>query len=198
MRPRREPKATRKPRLELGLRVADFVAYYWFKAELVEFARRLGLPVDGSKPELSARIERRLRGLPDRRRATAKVPPGPRDSAKKLRRDTSVVRYLSDAKTRAFFIAEIGPEFHFTYHVNQFRLHHDGLTYGDLVDEWLRERARRRRDDYEAPIAEQGKYNRFIRAFFADTKNRGKSLADAARAWNAVKHRRGTPRYRRR
>ena len=112
-----------------------------------------------------------------------------------MTRDTPVVHYKSDAKTREFFKSLIGPEFHFTYYVNQFRLANDGLTYGDLVDKWIAERDRRRSDGYSAPIAAHGKYNRFIRDFFADPSNRGKSLGDAAAAWNAIKNSRGDQRY---
>ena len=197
---RRNPKriAAHKPKLEPGMRVADFTGYYWLKADLIELARRLGLPTHGYKPELSARIERRLRGVPDRPESKPGRSPGPRDSEEPLHRDAPVVHYKSDAKTRAFFVSQIGPEFHFTYHVNQFRLSGDGLTYGDLVDEWIAERDRRRTGSYVAPIAEHGKYNRFIRDFFSDQANRGKSLRDAAASWNAIKHSQGDPRYDRR
>ena len=115
-----------------------------------------------------------------------------------MRRDTPVVHYKSDSKTRAFFESQIGPSFHFTYYLNQYRLARDGLTYGDLVDEWIAERDRRLMDGYTASIAEHGKYNRYIRDYFADEDNHGKSLRDAAASWNAIKNYRGEPRYRKR
>jgi hypothetical protein len=71
--------------------------------------------------------------------------------------------------------------------VNQFRLANEGLTYGDLVNEWVDERERRRGKDYEAPIAEHGRYNRFIRDYFADKDNKGKTMQDAAISWNAIR-----------
>lgn len=181
----------RRRTLHPKMDVNDFRSYYWMKADLVAFARRLGLPCDGHKPELSTRIERRLRGLPpsiEPRRSPSKAP---RDSDQPLRRGTPVVNYRSDQTTRAFFQSQIGREFHFTYLLNQYRLARENLTYGDLVDEWVAERDRRRDSTYQAPIPEQGKYNRFIRDFFADKKNRGKSLGDAAVAWNRIKGRRG-------
>jgi hypothetical protein len=58
----------------------------------------------------------------------------------------------------AFFESHIGPQFHFTYRMNQYRLTHSGLTYGDLVVVWLKEWNRRRNPNYEAPIAQHGKY----------------------------------------
>jgi hypothetical protein len=109
-----------------------------------------------------------------------------------------VVRYMSDAKTRGFLESQIGPGIHFTCRLNQYRLAHRALTYGDLVDEWIAERGRRRNPSYEAEIAQHGKYNRFIREYFADQLNRGKSLRDAADVWNEIKTRKGDPRYWRR
>lgn len=192
---KRAKTGKRKPVLEPGMSVADFTGYYWLKAELLEFAKQLGLPTQGYKPELSARIERRLRRLPERSSAKPRRK-GSRDSDKPLSRDTPVLNFYSDAKTREFFKSQIGPEFHFTYHVNQFRLANEGLTYGDLIDEWIAERDRRNQDGYRVPLAAHGKYNRFVRDFFADIENKGKSLRDAAAAWNAIKNGPGDQRYR--
>ena len=180
-----------RPELEPGMSVKAFADYYWLKDELIDFVKVLRLPTDGYKPDLSARIERRLRKMPDRPPTQPRRSKGPRDSDRSLSQDTPVVNYYSDAKTREFFKSQIGPEFHFTYHVNQFRLANEGLTYGDLVDEWMAEKDRRRSEGYEAPLAVHGKYNRFIRAYFADPENKGKSLRDAALAWNEVKKGRG-------
>jgi hypothetical protein len=183
----------RRPALRQNMTVDDFKACYWMKERLIAFARQLGLSVHGYKPELVRRIERRLRGLPDepeRRRQ----PGGARDSDRSLRRSTAVVNYKSDEKTRAFFESQIGPHFHFTYRLNQYRLSHANLTYGDLIDEWTAEHERRKQPDYRAPIASQGEYNRYIRDFFADEGNKGKSFRDAAASWNVAKRARGEAR----
>ena len=194
----RGARAARKPELRADMRLADWRAGYWRMSELVAFARALGLASGGNKPELCARIERRLRRLPDAPRARRREASAARDSEGRLTRATPVVRYKSDARTRRFFEREIGPGFHFTYHLNQFRLRSSGpLTYGDLVDEWLAERSRRASGSYRAPLAEHGRWNRFVRDFFTDQANRGRSLRDASRAWNAVRDRRDGARYRR-
>lgn len=179
-------KRTRK--LHQDMSVADFKAYYRMKDDLIKFARRLGLSADGYKPELTARIERRLRGLPVPK--DPKQSKGPRDSDKPLSRSTTVVNYRSDEKTRAFFTRQIGPHFHFTSHVNQYRLTHENLTYGDLIDEWVAEYERRKSPGYKAPIASHGEYNRHIRDFFADPANKGKTLRNAVVSWKAAKRRR--------
>lgn len=190
----RRDRAARPP-LTADLSAGDFRANYWTMAELKQAAKQLDLSPAGPKPELTARIERRLRGLPDRpppSRATG----GQRDSEQPLTRDTPVVDYRSDDATRAFFEREIGPHFHFSYHLNQFRKSRDDLTYGDLVDEWVAEHERRKDPDYRAPIAEHGVYNNYIRDFFADERNRGASLRDAVTSWNATRDRPGGRRYR--
>jgi hypothetical protein len=176
--------------------VTEFRAYYRMKRDLVRFARHLGLPTRGQKPELVKRIERRLQGLPALTESALEPSKSPRDSDRPIRRNTPVVRYMSDVKTRAFFESQIGTGFHFTYRLNQYRLAHHILTYGDLVDEWIAERDRRRNSSYKAKIAKHGKYNRFIRDYFADELNRGKSLRDAAAVWNEMKTKKGDPRYR--
>lgn len=188
-------KGRARPKLHPKLSLQEYKSYYWMTADLARFARQLGLRASGSKPELSARIERRLRGLPDPEEPRERPQKGPRDSDRPLTRDTRVAHYKSDQKTRTFFEKQIGPEFHFTYHLNQYRLARTNLTYGDLIEEWVAEKKRRQSESYQAPLAAHGKYNRFIRDFFADKKNQGKSLGDAAAAWNAIKNQRGDPRY---
>ena len=189
-RPRRRP-----PTLDPSIGLEEFRETYWMKADLVRFLRELGLPTDGAKPELEARIERRIRGEPEPPRCRRSAVSG-RDSDRPLTRETPVVNDKSDAATRAFFRREIGPEFHFTWHVNQFRQRHEGLTYGDLVDEWRAERDRRRDPSYRARLARHGKWNRFVRDFFADPANRGRTIADAAARWRVVKETPGDHRYR--
>ena len=186
----------RKPALRPDMSVDDLKGYYRMKAELIALGRELGLPTDGSKPALMKRIERRLRGLPDVPERAQESPKGPRDSDKPLRLNTSIVNYKSDQKTRAFFESQIGPHFHFTYHLNQYRLANKNLTYGDLVDEWVAEYDRRKDPNYKAPIASQGEYIRYIRDFFADEPNHGKSFRQAVASWNAAKRARGDRRYR--
>src|SRR6266704_3297216 len=137
-----------KSTLRPGMSLTEYRAYYWMKDDLIRFARQLGLPTHGYKPELSTRIDRRLRGMSESAEPQRKQSKGPRDSDKPLRRDSPVVNYKSDDKTRAFFKSVIGPDFHFTYLMNQYRLTHDNLTYEDLADVWVAERDRRRNRDY--------------------------------------------------
>ena len=109
----------------------------------------------------------------------------PRDSAAPLRRDSPVINYKNDRKTREFFKSQIGPDFHFTYHVNQYRLANDGLTYGDLIDEWVAERDRRENKSYTPkncrPRRIQSVYPRLLR-------RRGKPGKNHARCGHGLEH----------
>src|SRR5260370_10590544 len=136
-------EAHSKPTLRPGISVTEYRAYYWMKDDLLRFARQLGLPTHGYKPELSARIDLRLRGISESAESQRKQSEGPRDSDKPLRRDSPVINYKSDDKTRAFFKSPIGPELHFTYLLNQYRLAHDNLTYSHLGEVWVGEWDRR-------------------------------------------------------
>ena len=180
-------RVLRKRALGSGMNPDDLRSFYWLKTELAAFARRLGLPAEGHKPELLMRIERRLRGLPEPQERGRRRADDGRDSDKLLERSSPVVNYKSDDRTRAFFASQIGPHFHFTYHLNQYRLAKKRLTYGDLVDEWLAEYARRKTRDYKAPIASQGEYNQYVRDFFEDPINQGKGLRAAVVSWNVAK-----------
>ena len=75
--------------------MADFKAYYWSMADLTDFAKLLGLSSHGNKPDLSARIERRLRGLPDEQSLQQSGSTGPRDSDNTLRPETPVAAMQS-------------------------------------------------------------------------------------------------------
>jgi hypothetical protein len=184
-----------KPSMSGPIRVSDLKDYYWSMSELKQIAKRLGLPAGGPKPMLMSRIESKLRGRSEERRTKHLATLPQRDSDQALHRNTPVKNYKSDAKTRAFFRSQIGPHFHFTYRLNQFRMSKSGLTYGDLVDEWIAENNRRKDPKYKPAIARHGEYNQYIRDYFSDRRNKGKSFQDAAASWNSIKGRRGERRY---
>ena len=49
------------------------------------------------------------------------------------------------------------------------------------------EEERKKDPSYKKKIAPQFEYNQFIRDFFADPKNQGKSRGEAIEAWNEIK-----------
>ena len=191
-----------RPPLTPDTSVDHFRDYYWYLDELVEFCRSHGLSTRGPKLDLVGRIESFLdtgtvEAAPPRRR-TGRTPP-PREGPLTL--STPVTeRFQCDAETRAFFKSVIGDHFHFTAHLPRFRREalKDGrsLTYGDLVQEWLDDRERRKDPDYEPYIAPTWEYNRFVRDYMKDkTRNADKGIPDAAKAWNAIRTHKGPRTY---
>jgi hypothetical protein len=143
-----------------ALSAQEFVRWYWTKAELIAFARALGVPAGGSKIELTDRIRAHLAGEPPpanaasvRTRlsgpltATTVIPPG-------------VV--LSQA-LRDWFTEQVGPSFRFNESLRQFLANGSGRTLGEARDHYVATRGLPTTD-----IAPQFEYNRFVRAWRAD------------------------------
>jgi SAP domain-containing new25/Domain of unknown function (DUF6434) len=185
-----------RPPLQPGMAVAALDHYYWYMQELVAYCREHKLPADGHKHEVIERVRHHLQGKPlpavrsvrlARAISDVKAPGGPR----KITLDTPIgPDYKCDAATRAFFESVIGPHFHFTAHLQRFRRANTGrrLTYGDLAAEWIAEHERRKDKTYTSPLMHSWEYNRFIRDYMRDKpRNEGKTLKDAAAAWNVLR-----------
>jgi hypothetical protein len=194
------PRAANRARPPLTPRTSlrDFRNFYWYLDELVEFCRQHGLPSTGQKLEIVARIESFLK--------TGKAAAAPRPRKPATRQGPITMRtrvteaFKSDQETRDFFKSAIGPHFHFTAQMQQWRRdkQRDGvpITYGDLVREWLAERERRKDKNYKSTLQRSWEYNRFVRDFLADkARNQGKGIAGAARAWNAIRVHNGQRSY---
>lgn len=182
-----------RPSLAPGMAVEALDAYYWYMQELVTYCREQGLPTHGHKHEVLERVRDHLRGrrimtpqAPARARATRAV-----TDDHTITLETRVgPDYKCDAKTRAFFESVIGPHFHFTAHLQRFRRAntHRQLTYGDLATEWIAEHERRKDKNYKPTLMHTWEYNRFVRDYMRDkARNHGKTLKDAAAAWNALR-----------
>ncbi|MEX1110915.1 MAG: DUF6434 domain-containing protein [Chthoniobacterales bacterium] len=128
----------KKPALTPRTAPADFRSFYWRKDELARFRRRQKLPAAGSKAELAAGIVRFLE--------TGKIPPkksaGRRSRAmsampRELRRDTVMgTGWRCREMLRAFFVREIGPQFHFNQPMRDFVRHGAGRTLQEGIDIW--------------------------------------------------------------
>jgi hypothetical protein len=184
-----------RPALTAGMAPDALDRYYWYMAELVAYCRAAGLPSGGQKHEVIERVRAHLTGqaqppsTPRRVRQT-KQAPAPAGT-RQLTLETPVgPDYKCDAETRAFFASVIGPHFHFTAHLQRFRRNHAGapLTYGDLARAWVAEFERRKDKNYKPALMATWEYNNFVRAYLADKpRNAGKTMKDAAAAWNLVR-----------
>jgi len=128
----------------------------------------------------------------------AKSIAGTIDSSKPLTLGTLVVNYKNDPITRAFFIKQIGLHFKSSARVNIFRK--DALaagkkiTYGDLVNEWLREYELRKDKNVKLPIMSSCEYNQFTRDYY--TENPGASRKAVIAAWKQARTLVGAHTYR--
>ena len=188
-----------RPVLETGMALDALDRYYWYMAELVGFCRAAGLDSTGQKHEVIERVRAHLQGRLDP--VVRRTPGTPLSSAKaakaevvgarKFHPDEPIGRnYTCDAETRAYFESVIGPHFHFTAHLQRFRRTHVGepLTYGDLAREWVAEFERRKDKNYTPAIMHTWEYNTFVRDYMRDkSRNAGKTIKDAAQAWNDVR-----------
>ena len=168
---------------------------YWLKLELMVFCKKNDLSTVGSKHDLEQRIEVFL-ASGDKRRPASSKKKGKRDSHEPITCSTLVVNYKNDAATRLFFVKNIGQHFRFDAYLRQFTNQNNitkHLTYGDLVNGWLAEEARRKDPEYQSDIAKQFEYNQFMRDFFANEKD--KSRSDAIEAWKTAKRSNGLATY---
>ena len=176
----------------------EFKANYWLKSDLRDFCTLHAIAAEGSKEELTIRIETFLR-------TGKKIASIPKqkvkgwDCEKKLTRSTLVVNYKSDPATRAFFETEIGNHFHFTAHLHEFRrtklAKGEPLTYGDLIDEWKEEYERRRDPNYVPLIPKSCEFNQFMRDFFASEKGVNRTRKKAFAAWRKARSLQGPHTY---
>lgn len=185
-----------RPKLTKELHVDSFKDFYWLKEELQTFCREYGISATGSKLEISNRIETFLRTgeilkpvRKSRRKANGEV------LRSQLTLETVITNnHRCSQAVRAFFKTII-PSFHFSTHIQNYFKTNVGNTYRDVVNAWYEEEERKKDPSYKKEIAPQFEYNRFIRDYYADPKNQGKSREKAIEAWNEIKKRPGSNQY---
>lgn len=181
----------KRPMLTKQLDQATFLQFYYLKKELVSFCRHNGLPVSGSKAELTSRIATYL--------ATRKLLP--KTSAKKRRSSCEDIELSLDSvigtdvvcseKHRAFFQEHIGASFTFRVAFQKWLKTHPQETYAQAIQAYHQLMQETKKTD----IDPQFEYNTYIRDFFAD--NKGKTLAQAILCWKYKKSQAGHHRYER-
>jgi len=185
-----------RPNLTKDINIQSFKDFYWLKEELQAFCREHGISASGSKVEIFDRIEIYLRT------GDIKKPKRVSSSTKKAERslnlslDTIITEHhRCSQEVRAFFKSAI-PKFHFSTYIQNFFKDNAGKTYRDAVDAWYEEEKRKKEPTYKKKIAPQFEYNQFIRDYYADPNNNGKSREQAIEAWNTIKKLPGSNKYR--
>lgn len=184
-----------RPNLTKEINVDSFKDFYWLKEELQLFCRENGISASGSKIEISDRIETFLRtGEIKKTIRKSKV-----NSKFEPQVDLSLDTVISEnhrcsQNVRAFFKTVI-PNFHFSTYIQNYFKTNIGKTYRDVEYAWYKEEERKKDPSYRKKIAPQFEYNQFIRDFFADSNNKGKSREEAIEAWNNIKKLPGNNKY---
>ncbi|MFT3834725.1 MAG: DUF6434 domain-containing protein [Micropruina sp.] len=171
-----------RPELQPGLPAAEFIRWYWLKAELQQFARVLGIRAGGGKQQLTDRIEARLAGRPfaEPRSST----PNAAQLSGPLTADTAIpAGQRCSQHLRTWFVARLGTGFRFDAPMREFFDEADGTqTLGDAVAHWHATRDQGPRD-----VAGQFEYNRFTRAWHAQHPDA--SRREVIDAWNDYRSR---------
>jgi SAP domain-containing new25/Domain of unknown function (DUF6434) len=182
-----------RPKLNKDITIPDFRNYYWLKEELQQFCRINHLGVSGSKAELNNRIEKYLLTGDIEKPARKRLYKGKPNE--KLSLDTVInENHRCSQEVRAFFKSVI-PNFHFSTYIQKFFKNNIGKTYRDAIQAWYEEEKRKKEPDYRTEIAPQFEYNQFIRDFFADPMNTGKTKGDAIAAWKKIRSIPGSNKY---
>ena len=185
-----------RPNLNPDISLDDYLNYYWLKAEMVSFCRKVGINPDGWKLEIHDRIIEYLttRKIVKKKVSSTKVQSN--DEVFNITLDTIVnSSFKRNPETTAFF-KEVDSRFHYSVRLNQYIRNNIGeITYGDIIVEWKKEHNQKRRGIKTTPDLPQCEYNQFIKDYLADNKNR--CFKDAVNAWNVKKKMRGDNIYHR-
>ncbi len=169
--------------------------FYWLKTELIECCQKHKLSAHGAKSDLTRRILTFLTtGTKTKHLSVKKT--GRKDSLNQITKQTLVSNYNNDAKTRSFFVSQLGNKFKFNSYLRQFSNEANikpKMTYGDLVDGWILFEEKRRNAKTRKIIPKQFEHNQFIKDYFSNEENG--TLKKAINAWKFIKSRNGPNTY---
>jgi hypothetical protein len=166
--------------------VEDFRDYYWLKAELLDFCRQQGLPTSGSKQAVTERIAHFLQTgeiLPIRPRSSSRSSQAMPET---FTHETVIGSgWRCSQALRAFFEAEIGPNFHFNKVMRDFIKNESGKTLQEAIEAW---EVDKQNPAPKTEIEPQFEYMRHMRAYFRE--NPEGTRAEALKAWHEKKSQR--------
>jgi hypothetical protein len=184
-----------RPSLTKDISVQVFKEYYWLKEELQLFCKEQAMSASGSKIEISDRIATFLQT--GEIQNPIRLTKGKKRETSENQLSTSTViaeNHRCSQQVRAFFKTLI-PHFHFSTFIQNYFKQNVGKTYADVIEAWYEEEKRKKDPSYTKKIAPQFEYNQFIRDYFLDSKNKGKSRKEAIEAWNQLKKLPGSNKY---
>jgi hypothetical protein len=168
---------------------ADFKKIYYYKQDLVQFCQVNKIPYSGlMKHDLEQNILAFLKGEKPAVKPKKKKSTWVQD---KLGLDCEITEnFKCNPETRRFFQSIIGPKFHFFLGLIHYKEEHPNqrVTYQDLVNCWYTEQENRKKGIYSTEkYAVSNRYNKFMRMFYADPNNKGKTHKHMIAAWEELK-----------
>ena len=184
-----------RPGLTKDLSIESFKDFYWLKEELQSFCRENGMSASGSKIEITDRVKTflltgEIKKPVRKTKANTKL-----ESQVDLSLETIITENHRCSQNVRVFFKTVIPTFHFSTYIQNYFKNNVGKTYRDVVDAWYEEEERKKAPSYKKKIAPQFEYNQFIRDFYADPKNQGKSREEAIEAWKEIKKLPGSNKY---
>ena len=165
-----------RPELSGDLSPEVFKSWYWLKKELQTFCSAHGLPVAGSKEELTGRVHAHLSGQPLAPYPPVAVP-ARQPMPQTLDPDTVIgPGWRLNAALRAFFVAHTSSGFRFKQALRELFADPQGRTLGQALETY--------RHSLQGPrpeIQRQFQFNQHIRDYFS--RHPGATRAQALQAW---------------
>ena len=176
---------TKRPVLDRNLDSKTFRDFYYLKEELVEFCRGVGLPVFGSKVEITDRIAHFLDTGKILSVSTVKKKV---TVVSNINEDTKIeADFICSERHREFFKEHIGSSFSFNVAFQKWLKVNTGKNYKEAITAYYQILEDKKKG--KTKIDKQFEYNTYIRDFFAD--NQGKSLEQAIKCWKYKKQLQG-------
>lgn len=184
-----------RPELNERLSPTDFKDHYWLKQELIAFCRLKGINTSGGKLEIASRVFQYLEnGIVIKSVASLRKRTNFNWQASPLSLSTIITdNYQNTAQVRTFFEAQIGPHFRLNVTFLAWMRNNIGKTLADAVAQWHLIIKQKKEQVQPNEIAPQFEYNRYIRDFLAD--NRDRSIKDAIHFWKLKRNQIGEKRY---
>lgn len=179
----------KRPQLNKSLDSKTFREFYYLKNELVDFCREHGLPISGSKIEITDRIALYLdtgEVFKIKHAARSRVNVTFIDENTKIEED-----FVCSEKHRKFFKERIGKVFSFNVLFQKWLKSNTGKTYAEAIEAYYRIIEDKKKA--KTTIDRQFEYNTYIRDFFED--NKGASLHNAIKCWKYKKSLQGSNKY---
>lgn len=173
-----------RPKLEDCGSAAEFRLWYYLKSELVDFVKKSGLPVRGSKSDLGDQVAAFLDGrrAPEfkKRKSSSRF-----DWAnEKLTLATEITDNVSfGPNVRNFLKSQIGPAFTCNSDFMDWMKGASGATLEDAVEVWKALDARKMDPEFQTRIRSYNQYNQFTRDILA--ANPSINLDVVRRIWKA-------------